>query len=279
MINSSEEIHLSVIDEAEDIEEIREETITVGDVFRNLLQHPAQVVTRWNWKAALLGALFRASFYFTIYTTSKESWLVTLSAVALELAFRFFTGGISGALVQSFRKATPAWLATTIITISLPLSSHLIEFITHYSQENFFSDVFAASQNKAREKAFAISVLISALSAIFNIFIMQRGVLLVGAGKETKTLWGDVKRIPYLILEFISILPLKIVTSMQERKLLSAFGMFAGFGLAVGAILGAARGKWSWAWTTALGAWATLFVALLVTSVLLRYFQTREAKS
>jgi hypothetical protein len=276
---NSEEIHRSVVDEAEDIEEIREDKITVGDVFRNLAQHPLQILMRWNWKAALLGAIFRASFYFTVYKTSKESWMVTLTAVLLELVFRFFTGGISGALVQSFRKATPTWLATMIITISLPLFSHIVEFITHYSQENLFSNVFAASENKAREKAFAVSVLISALSAIFNIFIMQRGVLLVGAGKETKSLWGDVKRIPHLVVEFMSILPIKILTAMRDGRLLSAFGMFAGFGLAVGAILGAARGKWSWAWTTALGAWAALFVALLITSAVLRFMHTREAKS
>ena len=147
---NSEEIHRSVVDEAEDIEEIREDKITVGDVFRNLGQHPLQILLRWNWKAALLGAIFRASFYFTVYKTSKESWLVTMSAVLLELVFRFFTGGISGALVQSFRKATPTWLATMIITITLPLFSHIVEFITHYSQENLFSNVFAASEKKAR---------------------------------------------------------------------------------------------------------------------------------
>ncbi len=139
--------------------------------------------------------------------------------------------------------------------------------------------VFAASENKAREKAFAVSVLISALSAIFNIFIMQRGVLLVGAGKETKSLWGDVKRIPSLVGEFVSILPLKIVNLMREGRWLKAFGMFATFGIAVGTILGAARGKWSWAWTTALGAWGALLVALLITTIALRFIETREAKS
>lgn len=276
---SSEEIHRSVIDEAEDIEEIREETITVADVFRNLFQHPLQILTRWNWKAALLAAIFRASFYFTVYKASKESWAVTLAAVVVELMFRFFVGGISGALIQSFRRATPEWLATIIITISLPVFSHTVEFFSHYAQENLMPTVFAASENKAREKAFAVSVLISALSAIFNIFIMQRGVLLVGAGKETKSLWGDVKRIPSLVGEFVSILPLKIVNLMREGRWLKAFGMFATFGIAVGTILGAARGKWSWAWTTALGAWGALLVALLITTIALRFIETREAKS
>lgn len=278
-MTNSEEIHRSVIDEAEDIEEIREETITVGDVFRNLLQHPAQILMRWNWKAALLGAIFRASFYFTVYKASKESWLVTMSAVLLELVFRFFTGGISGALVQSFRKATPSWLATLIITVSLPLFSHFIEFVTHYGQEVFFRDVFSASENKAREKAFAVSVLISVLSAMFNIFIMQHGVLLVGAGKETRTLWGDIKRLPMLVALFVSILPLKIVRSFIAGKILNAVAMFAAFGISVGTILGGVRGKWSWAWTTALGAWAALLIAVIITVIALRFVEPREVEN
>src|SRR6478672_5057890 len=119
---NSDAIHRSVA-EADDLEEVLDEEISVGDVFRSLLQHPAQVILRWNWKAALLGAILRASFYFTVYKASKESWIVTFTAVMVELAFRFFTSGISGALVQSFRRATPAWLATTIVTISLPIFS------------------------------------------------------------------------------------------------------------------------------------------------------------
>ena len=99
-IHLSEDIHLSVAD-AEDLEEVRDEEISVLDVFRSLVQHPAQLITRWNWKAALLGALLRASFYFTVYKASKESWSVTLTAVLVEFSFRFFTSGISGALVQS----------------------------------------------------------------------------------------------------------------------------------------------------------------------------------
>ena len=140
-IHLSEDIHLSIAD-ADDLEEIRDEEISVLDVFRSLVQHPAQIITRWNWKAALLGALLRASFYFTVYKASRESWLVTFTAMMVEFSFRFFTSGISGALVQSFRRATPAWLATAIITISLPIFSHSIEFMTHYAQENISAMFF-----------------------------------------------------------------------------------------------------------------------------------------
>lgn len=276
-IHLSEEIHLSVAD-ADDLEEIRDEEISVGDVFRSLIQHPAQIITRWNWKSAMLGALLRASFYFTVYKASRESWLVTLTAVLVELSFRFFTSGISGALVQSFRRAQPVWLATLIVSISLPVFSHTIEFITHYGQEKYFSSVFPASENNARQIAFAVSVLFSVMSALFNLFMMRHGVLLVGAGRETKTLWNDLKMIPSLVLEFVTFLPMQMIDFFKSGKILSAFGIFLSFGLVVGGILGAFRGKWSWAWTTALGAWAILLVWTFMVAGFI-YFYNKRVKS
>ncbi len=258
----AEDIHESITD-ADDLEEIQAQ-IPLLEVIRSLVRHPLQILTRWNWKSALLGALLRASFYFTVYKASRENWLVTLTAVLVELAFRFLTSGISGALVQSFRRATPAWLATLIVTISLPIFSHSVEFITHWAQENYFASVFPASENNARQKAFAISVLFSAMSALFNLFAMRQGVLLVGAGEETKTLWGDIKTFPLLILEFTTYIPLLIIRLIGEGRLLAAATVFASFGLVVGSILGGFRGKWSWAWTTSLGAWAIMLLWTLV---------------
>lgn len=266
------EIHRSIA-EADDLEEVMENEISVGDVFRNLGQHPLQIIARWNWKSALLGAILRASFYFTVYKASKESWLVTLTAVLLELAFRFLTSGISGSLVQSFRRATPTWLATTIVTISLPIFSHTVEFVTHYSQETFFSNLLPASENNSRQKTFAISVLFSVLSALFNLFVMRHGVLLVGAGEETKSFWSDMKRIPFLVVEFVAYLPVQILKFMNKGKLVPAFGIFSAFGLSVGALLGTFRGEWVWAWKPALGAWAILFFWTIFVAVILRFMQ------
>lgn len=258
-MNNTEAIHLSVAD-AEDIEEVHEKKIPVADVIRNLIRHPGQIITRWNWKSAMLGALLRASFYFTVYQASKESLLVTLTAMTVEFSFRFFTSGISGSLVQSFRRASPPWLATFIVTVSLPVFSHTVEFFTHYIQEEYFYTIFPAAENSARQRAFAISVLFSMISAMFNIFMMRHGVLLVGAGEEQKSIWSDFRKIPYLVFEFVIFLPITMQNYWRSGKILRAFGILAAFGLAVGGVLGFFRGKWSWAWTTALGAWAVLIV-------------------
>ena len=57
---NSDAIHHSIA-EADDLEEIHDAEISVGDVLRSLVQHPAQIITRWNWKSALIGAVLRAS--------------------------------------------------------------------------------------------------------------------------------------------------------------------------------------------------------------------------
>lgn len=72
------------------MEEVWDPTITVSDVFRNLLGHPAQIVLRWNWKSALIGAILRGSFYYTVYQASRQTLVVTLTAVLVELVFRCF---------------------------------------------------------------------------------------------------------------------------------------------------------------------------------------------
>ncbi len=269
-----DEIHHSIAD-ADDLEAVWEKEIAVGDVFRNLGRHPLQLITRWNWKSALLAAIVRSSFYFTVYQASRQSLVVTLTAVGIELAFRFLTTGVAGAVVQSFRRATPEWAATVIISISLPTITHLIEFFTHYVQENYYADIFPASTNSARQKTFAISVLFSVVSAMFNLYLMRRGVLLVGAGEETQTLRNDFKKIPFMISEFIKILPLLLIRLIREKRILLTAAVFAAFGLSVGTILGVFRGlDWNWFRWSAYGAWVTLLGATIITRIVM-YFRRR----
>lgn len=272
---STSKIHVSVT-EANDLEGASEEQIEVRDVFINLLKHPGQIIKRWNWKSATLGAVMRATFYFVVFKASRESWVVTITAVLVELGFRFLTSGISGALVQSFRKASPPWLAMAIISISLPIFGHTVEFVTHYVQEEYFSNIFAAAVNNSRQKAFAVSVFISVLSALFNIFMMRNGVMLVGAGEETKSLWGDFKSIPALLAEFVVFLPKQIIRFLANGKPHFAFGIVLIFGLIVGGILGTFRGKWSWAYWPAIGSWLILIGSTIIVALVMFLMKLRD---
>lgn len=268
----SEDIHQSVT-QADDIEQVHESEIPLSEVLRSLVSHPLQIITRWNWKAAFLGAILRASFYFTVYQAARENMRAALTAAGVELAFRFFTSGASGAIVQSFRHAAPAWLATMVVTISLPIFSHSVEYITHWVQEVYFHGVLPGSQNNGRQWAFAFSVLFSAMSAMFNLFAMRHGVLLVGAGKETKSLWSDFKKIPLLVWEFVVYLPLLIIRFTGEQKFAQAAGILFLFAFCVGSILGIFRGKWSWAWTTSIGAFVTLLVWTIIVAIGLKVLE------
>ena len=276
-MTNSEDIHHSIAD-AGDMEQVWEKEIHVRDVFRNLLRHPAQIITRWNWKTALIGALVRASFYFTVYQASRETWIVTLTAVGVELAFRFVTTGLAGAVVQSFRRATPEWVATAIISVSLPTITHLIEFFTHYVQETYYSDVFPAAANDSRQKTFAVSVLFSVISAMFNLYIMRHGVLLVGAGEATQSLWKDVTKMPVLVKDFTIYLPAMLLRFIDEGKAFQAIGIFIFFGAAVGTILGTTRGVWNWAYRSAFGAWGLLLFSMIVGAIVM-YFKKKKVRA
>ncbi len=72
IMTRSEDIHKSIT-EAGDLEDIHDREIPVAEVLRSLFTHPLQIITRWNWKAAFIGATLRASFYFTVYQAAKEN--------------------------------------------------------------------------------------------------------------------------------------------------------------------------------------------------------------
>jgi hypothetical protein len=94
---------------------------------------------------------------------------------------------------------------------------------------------------------------------MFNIFIMRQGVLLVGAGSETRSLWADLKSIPLLIVQFVGYLPSQIIKFIANGQFVYAIGIFVSFGLSVGVLMGTFRGKMSWAYATGIGAWVILF--------------------
>ncbi|MEJ7622854.1 MAG: hypothetical protein WKF34_02570 [Pyrinomonadaceae bacterium] len=273
-MSTSDEIHHSIAD-ADDMEEVWDQRIMVADVFRNLVRHPFQLLTRLNWKAAMMGAVLRSSFYYAVYQASGENRLVILTAVAVEFVTRFISTGIAGAVVQSFRRSTPVWQANVIVSILLPAFSHTVEFVTHYGQERYLYDIFAASETTARSRAFAISVLFSVIAVLFNLFAMRHGVLLVGAGEETQSLGNDIKRLPRMVGEFTAYLPVQISKYFEEGRILNGLVIVIAFGVGVGTILGLFRFKWQWAWRSALGAWAILLFAVIITATA-RYISKRK---
>jgi hypothetical protein len=167
----------------------------LSDITAFLLKHPLHaMVLRWNWKAASLSALLRASIYLSAYVRHGMAEAVGVT-LALS-AFRFLFGGVNGAIIQSYRRVQPAWHAVLTVPLLLAAMSHVMEFVILTGYDSVFGTV-------GKKNAILISVVVSIISAIFNLFAMRRGALIV-RDESMQSFWRDLIRMPWLIFEFIS---------------------------------------------------------------------------
>ncbi len=168
-------------------------TTDVRVVLASILRHPFRMLgLRWNFKTAALSALFRGTVFLAAICRSQHAGRV--EAVLLEATYGAVAAGIFGALVQSLRSAKPTWMAETVLFLVVPLLLQLLDFATHAL---FGTAVF-------RVGLFASAVL-TGVSALFSLYAMRRGVLLIG--KEGKTIGGDLCSLPALALGFVLAAP------------------------------------------------------------------------
>ena len=161
-----------------------------------MLLHPISVLLwRWNWKSALLSALFRAPIFFA--ASVGHGALLALEGAGVEALFNSVGAGLYGAFLQKLRHSKPAWLAWLVGACFVPILIQLCENAFHY-----------AVGTSRLHRSIVISICLSALSATFNLFAMRRGTLLSGAGSET--LMNDLGNMPRLIHDFILIVPRRV---------------------------------------------------------------------
>ena len=168
-------------------------SLTVAEVLVGIARCPGNLIwRRWNWKSALFSSIIRGAIFFLVNLIGGVS--AALSALATDLIFRPLVSGFYGAIVESFRSATPTWAATLVVIIALPVINHLIEIAVHWARgtQRLGSSVFA-------------SVSFSVLSGLFNIFAMRRGVLIVGDGRRPLT--EDLRRLPAVVAAFLMAVP------------------------------------------------------------------------
>jgi len=182
----------------------------VFDVIGHLIRHPLQaMVLRWNWKSAVLSALLRAPIFFFSYLFKKDGLKLAIGAALTQSVFRFIFGGINGAIIQSFSKVEPAWHAVLTVPLVLAAFSHVVEFFVQTAY-----DIQTGVNGKG--KAIFVSIIVSAISAVFNLFAMRRGALLV-KDESQQPIWRDLMRMPWIAFEFISF-PLIWTRRKTRRK-------------------------------------------------------------
>ena len=166
-----------------------QENPAVGTVLASIVRYPFRTIAlQWNFKAAILSALFRGAVFLVAIGRSHRAG--SLEAVLVEVSYASIMAGIVGALTQSLRSAQPAWMAETLLFLVFPLSFQLLECAVHAL---FGTAVFRAG-------LFA-SAALTGLSALFHLFVMRRGALLIG--QEGKTFAEDLWSLPGLALAFV----------------------------------------------------------------------------
>ena len=171
------------------------ESTRLSEIAWYVVRHPLRsMILRWNWKAASLSALLRASIYLVTYF--KHGMAEAVGVTLLLSVFRFLFGGVNGAIIQAFRRVRPPWHAVLTVPLVLAALSHLIEYFVLSVY-----DSITGAQGKG--KAILVSVVVSIISAIFNLFAMRRGALIV-KDESQQSFWRDLVRMPWLIFEFIS---------------------------------------------------------------------------
>ena len=171
--------------------------MTVGAVLRQILKHPAEyLIRRWNWKLALFSPVLRALIFF--FANLTAGWRAASAAALVELLYRGPTAGVYGALTQAFRRADPPWAAGLTVMLLLPLLSHSMETIVHFLRGT-----------PKLGTSICASICFTALSTLFNLYAMRRGVLVTG-GEDEGTFFADLRRIPITIALFVAAGPLAI---------------------------------------------------------------------
>jgi hypothetical protein len=174
--------------------------VSVLSVARIIITHPFESLVRnWNWKAGLLGGVFRA-ILFSIAIFPRDS--AAVRGVLIQLAYRVAVGGMWGSVAQAFRDAEPAWLTGLFLGAVLPVAVHLVEYA-----------MLRAGHASHIRTGMISSVVLSVISLLLNWGLMRRGLMLTGKG--TESLATDFARLPGVLVEFLLAGPRRLLRVLR----------------------------------------------------------------
>ena len=118
----------------------------------------------------------------------------------------------------------PPWKAILSIMLLLPLISHFFEFLIQ------FAFAYVTSTQDHTDEAILRSISFSIVSALFTLFAMRRGLMIVG-DSESKSLLSDISKLPVVIFYFIVFIPNEIAGMLRRGAYLGALLSFFVFGI------------------------------------------------
>lgn len=151
----------------------------------------------------MLSSLLRASLFFA--TNLAAGMPAAIAAMKTELVFRGITSGFYGALTEAFREAEPPWAAALTVMFLLPVANHSIELLVHWMRGT-----------QKLLPSIAASVVLTAISTLFNFYVMRRGVLIVGDGRHS--LGKDLLKLPRLVVDFVTWIPRYLIRRAGRKR-------------------------------------------------------------
>lgn len=162
--------------------------LTADTVLLSLALHPYKhLIRRWNWKTACLSALSRGILILIANLSAGGAGAV--GAMFAEACYRALTSGFCSAVTQKFRFAQPAWVATVIPIVLIPVVGESGEFVVHLM-----------SGTQRLGATVIVSMIYTAISTLVEVFAMRRGILVMGP--NSGSLLQDLKKGSELIFAF-----------------------------------------------------------------------------
>jgi hypothetical protein len=163
--------------------------------------HLEKAIACWNWKCALLSATARSIVYLA--AMAHTGLRGSLSIALVEMAYVTLTAGLYAGLQQKALSLRSHAVGNLAVVLAVPGLAQLLDWLAH-----------RAAGVPAPARATLAVCLFAALSALFHLHVMRRGVFLTG--RAGRSLAEDFRRMPRLIAEFV-LRPAALLSTLFAR--------------------------------------------------------------
>jgi hypothetical protein len=171
-------------------------TEPLGIALADILRRPVtNLLGVWNWKAASISVLIRATVFFTTNLRSGRS--SALRASLVEAAFAIFAAGLLAAVTQRVRHAQPVWATALFVWLGVPAMLLCIQTTVH-----------TLGGTPHMRTGLIISFCMAAFGSGFNWYAQRRGVLVTGPDSAG----GDLQALPGVLRDFLLAAPRALFT-------------------------------------------------------------------
>jgi hypothetical protein len=155
----------------------------------------------WNWKCALLSATARSLVYLA--AAARVGSRGRLSIVLVEIAYVLLTAGLYAGLQQKALGFRSRVAGNLTIVVGVPGLAQMLDWLAH-----------RAAQAAAPPRATLAVCVFAAISALFHLYVMRKGVFLTG--NTGRSFASDLRRVPGLIAG-LAIKPVVFWAEIQKR--------------------------------------------------------------